>query len=305
MYRARRNQTAEVWVIGVPVRTSHPEEQRPVHHRPTLICVIAGLVTVVLAGCGGGSGTAAGQQQKGPAAASVPAQVLPSAPDPGSIRVPTGAPAASATAEPLPTGPTLELSPLDLWRRTAAVMADQKSASLTLDFRDEQGRAVHAESSVAGNGDCVGHVSAGGGQAQVIHVGMTPYLKGDAAFLTWAGERNGDADLLVTFSGRWLKGAPAQLGAYDIEEMCSLSTAVGNVTADFDGLKQERGPLTVAGRQVVSLTQTGDTSSVTLYVAASGPAVVVKAVRKGGTDVTTTFANLGRAVHAKAPAGTL
>lgn len=275
-------------------------------NRRTLLTFVAtGLVTVVLAGCGGGKDTA-DERHAAPAGESTPVQVLPSVPDPASIQVPTAASVTGTAAEPLPTGPTLELSTTDLWRRTSAVMAGQKSATLAIDFRDEQGGTVHSESSVAGNGDCVGHIAAGGGQAQVIHVGMTPYLKGDAPFWTWAVERSGaPKDLTRLFAGSWVKGPLAQLGAYDLEEMCSLSEAVSNVTSDFSGLKQERGPLTVAGRQVVSLTQTGDSTSVTLYVAVSGPAVVVKAVRKGGPDITTAFTNLGHPVHPKAPAGAL
>lgn len=115
----------------------------------------------------------------------------------------------------------------------------------------------------------------------MIHIGSTPFLKGDAAFWTWATVRKGDPDDARLLSNRWLKGSLAQLGAYDVDSMCSLPEAISNVTSDFDGLKQERGPFTVAGRQVVSLTQTGSTGTVTLYVAISGPAVVVKAVQKG------------------------
>ncbi|WP_328914933.1 MULTISPECIES: hypothetical protein [unclassified Streptomyces] len=277
------------------------------NHKSTCTAVIAGLVAVVLAGCTGGSGAADDKDQGARVKESAPAQVLPSAPDPASIHVPTGAPGtpgSSTPAEPLPTGPTLQLTPLELWQRTSAVMAGQKSASLTIAFRDEQGHPVRAESSVAANGDCVGRVSAGGGQAQVIHIGSTPFLKGDAAFWTWATVRKGDPDDARLLSNRWLKGSLAQLGAYDVDSMCSLPEAISNVTSDFDGLKQERGPFTVAGRQVVSLTQTGSTGTVTLYVAISGPAVVVKAVQKGGSPtVTTTFKDLGRPVHPKLPAG--
>jgi len=267
------------------------------------IAGLAALAALLTTGCAGGSPAAGSTHHDTKAtAAAAPAQVLPSAPDPAAIHVPTGAPATGAPAEPLPTGPTLKLSPPDLWRRTAAVMADQKSASLTLDFRDEDGRPVHAESSVASSGDCVGRITAGGGQAEVVHVGSTPYLKEDTAFGIWAAEHSGDPRLVPD---RWLKNSPAQLGALDVEAMCSLSEAVGNVTADFDGLKQERGPLTVAGRQVVSLKQTGSGGSVTLYVAVSGPAVVVEAVQSGGTGITTTFRDFGTPVHAKAPAGAL
>jgi hypothetical protein len=210
----------------------------------------------------------------------------------------------SAAGEPLPTGPSLSLSPEDLWRRTVAAMAAQTSASLTIDFRDDQGRPVHTESSVASNGDCVGRITAGGGQAQVIHVGQTPYLKGDPAFWAWATQR-GDVAVSTYMVTHWNKGALAQLGYYGVEAMCSLSVATGNTDADFGGTKKEGRPSTVGGRPVVALTQTGSAGSVTLDVVTTGPAVVVKAVQSGGGSptTTTTFANLGKPVHPKAPAG--
>ncbi|WP_205358480.1 hypothetical protein [Actinacidiphila acididurans] len=232
-------------------------------------------------------------------------QVIPSAPDPASIHVPTAAAtAASTAAQALPTGPTLRLSPEDVWRRTVAVMAEQTSASLTVDLRDGQGRPVHAVSSVASDGDCVGRISAGGGQAQVIDAGSTHYLKGDSAFWAWAVSQPGAYGVPEFWVGKWVRGSMATLEAYGVETMCSLSVAVGNVTADFGGAKHEVGPRSILGRQAVSVTETGSAGSLTLDVAATGPATVLRGVQRaaGSATITTTFTHLGVAVHAKAPA---
>lgn len=273
------------------------------NRRPALATVIAFAVAGVVAGCGGG-GTA-GSTHPG-SKDSAPVQGLPSAPDPRSIKVPTGAPVTSDPALALPTGPSGQLSPADLWRRAAAVMAGQKSAALTIDFRDDQGRVGHAASSVASNGDCVGTLTVAGGRAQVVHVGQTPYLKGDAAFWAWAGELNGASQVSRMFTNRWIKGAFAQLGAFSgAAVMCSLPDVVGNTTSDFGGPKSKGASSTVDGHQVVALTQTSDTATVTLYVALTGPAVVLKAVHKDATTTTTTFRNLGAPVHAVAPTGAL
>lgn len=270
-------------------------------HTTTVAVLVTALCAAALAGCGGAK--AGHAEPKAPdSAAAVPVQVLPSAPDPRSIQAPTAAAPAQASAGPLPTGPTVDLSPVDAWTRAAAAMAGQKSASLTLDIRHEDGSRVHAVSSVAADGDCVGHFTEGGGRGEVIHVGPTEYLKGDRRLWEWEARHEGlSVAEAGVFAGVWVKGL-AQLGNFDIDAMCSLSEAVGNVTGDFSGLKQERGPFTVAGRQAVSLTQTGATDSVTLYVPVTGPAVVLKAVQKGDGTITTTFADLGRPVHAKAPA---
>lgn len=209
-------------------------------------------------------------------------QVIASAPDPASIHV----------------------SPEDVWRRAAAVMAEQTSASLTVDLRDGQGRPVHAVSSVASDGDCVGRIFAGGGQAQVIDVGSTHYLKGDGAFWAWAASRPGAYGVPEFWVGRWVRGSFATLEAYGVETMCSLSAAVGNVTGDFGGAKHEVGPRSVLGHRAVSVTETGSAGSLTIDVAATGPATVLRGVQRadGSATVTTTFTHLGVAVHAKAPA---
>jgi hypothetical protein len=281
-----------------------------VKHTTAAAVLSATLAAAVLTGCGGTSrGQDGGAKPKASgSAAAAPVQVLPSAPDPSSIHVPTGAPAdpAASAASAAPTGPTVDLSPVDAWTRAAAAMAGLTSASLTIDVRHQDGSTVHAVSSVAADGDCTGYFTAGGGRAEVIHVGQKEYLKGDARFWAWDARRDGmAADETGLFTGRWVAGALGQLGDFDIEAMCMLSEATGNVTADFSGLKQERGPFTVAGRQAVSLTQTGSAGSVTLYIPTTGPAVVLKAVQKGDDTVTTTFADLGRPVHAKAPAQAL
>ncbi|MFI1093390.1 hypothetical protein [Streptomyces sp. NPDC020917] len=185
------------------------------------------------------------------------------------------------------------------------MMEAQTSVSLTVDVRDDEGGPVRAESSVASDGDCVGRISAGGGQAQVIQVGSMHYLKGDAAFWTWASSRPEGIDIPQFWVGRWVKGSLATLDHFGVETMCSLSDAVGNLTADFGGTKHEVGPRTILGRQAVTVTETGSGGSLTLDVAATGTAAVLRGVQKapGSATVTTTFTGLGVAVHAKAPAG--
>jgi len=205
----------------------------------------------------------------------------------------------------LPSGPTLRLSPEDVWRRTAAVMQAQTSVSLTVDVRDGQGGPVHAESSVASDGDCVGRILAGGGQAHVIQVGSTYYLEGDAAFWTWAVSRPGGVGIPQFWVGKWVKGPLAvTLDHFGVETMCSLSDAVGNLTTDFGGAKHEVGPRSILGRRAVTVTETGSGGSLTLDVAATGTAAVLRGVQKapGTATITTTFTGLGVAVHPKAPA---
>ncbi|MEE4542105.1 hypothetical protein V2S66_09025 [Streptomyces sp. V4-01] len=270
-----------------------------------LVTALSAAALAALTGCGGAAGGDA-KPRASDGAGATPVQALPSAPDPRSIKVPSAAAPAGASAGPAPTGPTADLSPVDAWTRAAATMAGQKSASLTLDIRNQDGGSVHAVSSVADDGDCVGHFTEGGGRGEVIHVGQKEYLRGDARLWAWEDRQEGlPGSDTALFVGRWVAGPLAQLGAFDVDAMCSLPEAVGNVTADFSGLKQVRGPFTVAGRQAVSLTQTGSTDSITLYIPMTGPAVVLKAVQRGDATVTTTFADLGRPVRAKAPANAL
>ncbi|MEU6850412.1 hypothetical protein ABZ901_10865 [Actinacidiphila alni] len=184
-------------------------------------------------------------------------------------------------------------------------MEQQTSASLTLDYRDGQGRPVRAESSVATNGDCVGTLTAGGGRAQVIHIGPAHYLKGDPAFWTWATRRPDAPTVPRLWVGRWVQGWLAQLEAYGADTMCSLTDAVADLTADFGGKKRETGPRNHLGHPTVSVTQSNQTGSITLDITTTGPAVVLRGVQKsaGSTTVTTTFTHLNVPVHAKAPAG--
>jgi hypothetical protein len=282
-----------------------------VRHRFSFPAVVAGFlasaVILSVAGCSSSSDSSGAKTSGSEGSESAPVQVIPSAPDLDSIHVPTPAVAtASASARPLPTGPTVKLSPEEVWRRTAAVMGEQTSASLTVDLRDGQGRPVHAESSVASDGDCVGQLFAGGGRAQVIHVGLKHYLNGDAAFWTWAMRQPGAALLPAYWVGRWVQGAWAQLEAFGVESMCSLTDAVSDLTGDFGGAKQEVGPRSILGRQAVSVTETNADNTLTLDVAASGPATVLRGVQKaGGTAIVTTFTHLGVPVHAQAPADAL
>jgi hypothetical protein len=235
----------------------------------------------------------------------VPSQVLAPVPDPSSIVVPTGATvsAAPTATTAAPTGPTAGLTARQIWTRAAAAMRSQTSASVIVDTVNDQGVRLHATSSMAADGDCVGRFTAGGGHGRVIHVGQIPYVNADR--LVWQAIHPDESSFYVRFfAGRWTGETErwvADLGDFGLDDMCDLTAATQDDTADFGGAMVKGAPRVVDGHRVVPVTQRSDSGSLTLDVAATGPAVVLRVTRPGANPTTVTFTGFGVPVHAQAP----
>jgi hypothetical protein len=128
-----------------------------------------------------------------------------------------------------------------------------------------------------GHDVATGTVSQGGLTAQVLRVGGTTYLKGDAAF--WdatAGAGTGES-----LAGRWVVADTSSQDTSGMASFTDIGRLVDLVLAPT-GTLSKTSVTTVDGQQVVGVVDSSDSS--TLYVALTGPPYPVTIQTPGATD---------------------
>jgi hypothetical protein len=167
------------------------------------------------------------------------------------------------------------LSPGEILRRAKAASTSARSVRIRGTDR-EDGNVTGIDLRVAGKDRAVGTISMHGRHVQVIRIGGTAYIKGDAAFLKAVG--GGAAVRLL--GGKYIRTRA------DAKEFASLLSFT-LVTGLYDELLKVDGQLSKAGRE-----QLNGTSVITLvdgaggkvYVAAEGRPYVLRVSPDGGPD---------------------
>lgn len=155
------------------------------------------------------------------------------------------------------------------------------------------GRSTSLDFSIAKGGECTGAMRNGDmGEADLLVVDKTSYMKGDAAY--WKGALGDDATAKKV-GDRWVKVPSGQN-----DTMCDLKTLFKD--SDLKGV--ERGDDSeVDGKKAATLVKKrsgGET--VTFYVAAEGEPYFLRAVTKGGDEPNTmNFTEFNKRVSVEAP----
>ena len=194
---------------------------------------------------------------------------------------------------------------------TAALAAATKSGSTHYVLT-----AVEGSSSQTISGDATtteGHqtVVQGTQQIEVIYVGGTAYVKGNATGLT--ADMGLSTTQAATYANKWIAVKSTDSLFKSIVQAVTLAGTLSDLNPS--GTLTLTAPTTVAGRQAIGVKgglpgkpQTGVTGSTTLYVAASDPTVPLMFSGKAssGTQHAVdkgTFTNWGKAVQLTAPTG--
>jgi hypothetical protein len=157
---------------------------------------------------------------------------------------------------------------------------------------DDNGQELRFTSAVAGTGKCASVIHEGPDSVQLIGIGETYYLKGDAQY--W---RDAAGDVPAqTFAGKWAK-LPAK-AADSFDGMCRVDPLVdiGDV-----GPVTRGAATTKYGASVVPLRRRDDDGTVdTAYVAATGTPYVL-GLANTDVDAYVRFTGFGKAVKISAP----
>lgn len=191
-----------------------------------------------------------------------------------------------------------------------AVKATSGADSLRMkgEIQDESaGGTVRMDMAMNRKGECAGTMSMGGeGQAELIKVGDTLYMKYDEAFLRAQSKDSSEeeADMVVDMlAGKWTKTSATSADSQDMASFCDLDT----VLADFEDVNSDatRGKTAeVDGTPAIVLNEKDGKDSYTLYVATKGEPYLLRVVSKSAKEPgDLVFTDFDKPVPAKAPGG--
>ncbi|WEH17485.1 hypothetical protein [Streptomyces sp. VNUA24] len=191
-----------------------------------------------------------------------------------------------------------------------AVKATSGADSLRMkgEIQDESaGGTVRMDMAMNRKGDCAGTMSMGGeGQAELIKVGDTLYMKYDEAFLRAQSKDSSkeEADMVVDMlAGKWTKTSATSADSKDMASFCDLDT----VLADFEDVNSDatRGKTAeVDGTPAIVLKEKDGKDSYTLYVATKGEPYLLRVVSKSAKEPgDLVFTDFDKPVPAEAPEG--
>lgn len=191
-----------------------------------------------------------------------------------------------------------------------AVKATTGADSLRMkgEITDETaGGTVQLDMAMNKKGDCAGTMSMGGeGQAELIKVGDTIYMKYDEAFLRAQSKDSSkeEADMVVEMlADKWTKTSATAEDSEDIASFCDLDETL----SEFEDTNSdaERGKTTTFdGTPAITLNERDGKDRYTLYVATEGKPYLLRVVSKSAKEPgELAFTDYNKPVPAEAPKG--
>ncbi|MGW0845219.1 hypothetical protein ACWD26_34820 [Streptomyces sp. NPDC002787] len=210
--------------------------------------------------------------------------------------------------EDKPEGPFAGLTGGEIADKAVKATSDADSLRMKGEVQDDSaGGTVQMDMAMNKKGDCAGTLSMDGeGEAELIKVGDTIYMKYDEAFLRAQSKdaSKEEADMAVEWlADKWTKTSATAEDSKDIAGFCDLDT----VLADFEDVNSdaERGKTAaVAGTPAIVLNEKDGKDSYTLYVATEGKPYLLRVVSKSADEPgDLTFTDYDKPVPAEAPKG--
>jgi hypothetical protein len=192
--------------------------------------------------------------------------------------------------------------------RAVEATTGASSLRMTGDVPDDgSGGTITLDMALNKKGECAGTMSMGGqGEAELIKVGDTVYMKYDEAFLRAQskGEKKADVDAAVALlAGKWTKMSAKGEDAKDIAGFCDLDTVLGDA-GDVNSDAQRGKTTTVDGTPAIVLHERDGKGRYTLYVATEGEPYLLRVDDASGTNPgTVTFGEYDEPVPARKPSG--
>ncbi|EMF50778.1 MULTISPECIES: lipoprotein [Streptomyces] len=205
-------------------------------------------------------------------------------------------------------GPFAGLSGGEIADKAVKATSGAESLRMKGEIEDESaGGTVQMDMAMNKKGDCAGTMSMGGeGQAELIKVGDTLYMKYDEAFLRAQSKDSSkeEADMVVDMlADKWTKTSAAGEDSKDMASFCDLDT----VLADFEDVDSNatRGKTSeVEGTPAIVLDEKDGKDRYTLYVATEGEPYLLRVVSKSAKEPgDLVFTDYDKPVPAKAPKG--
>ncbi|UUU33366.1 hypothetical protein JIX56_27885 [Streptomyces sp. CA-210063] len=207
-----------------------------------------------------------------------------------------------------PKGPFAGLTGGEIADKAVKATSDADSLRMKGEVQDDSaGGTVQMDMAMNKKGDCAGTLSMNGeGEAELIKVGDTIYMKYDEAFLRAQSKDapKEEADLAVEWlADKWTKTSATAEDSKDIASFCDLDT----VLADFEDVNSDatRGKTTeLDGTPAIVLDERDGKDRYTLYVATEGKPYLLRVVSKSADEPgDLVFTDYNKPVPAEAPKG--
>ncbi|MFE7837875.1 hypothetical protein ACFU53_18065 [Streptomyces sp. NPDC057474] len=205
-------------------------------------------------------------------------------------------------------GPFAGLTGGEIADKAVKTTSDADSLRMKGEVQDKSdGGTVQMDMAMNKKGDCAGTLSMNGeGEAELIKVGDTIYMKYDEAFLRAQSKDSSkeEADMVVDMlAGKWTKTSATAEDSKDMASFCDLDT----VLADFEDVNSDatRGKTSeVDGTPAILLDEKDGKDRYTLYVATEGKPYLLRVVSKSANEPgDLVFTDYDKPVPAEAPKG--
>ena len=206
-----------------------------------------------------------------------------------------------------PKGPFAGLTGGEIANKAVKATTDAESLRMKGEGQDGSGETVQMDMAMDKKGDCAGTLSMNGeGEAEVVKVGDTIYMKYDEAFVRAQskGSSKEETDMVVDMlADKWTKTSATAEDSKDIASFCDLDTML----ADFKDVNSDatRGKTAeVDDTPAIVLNEKDGKDRYTLYVATEGKPYLLRVVSKSADEPSDlTLTDYNKPVPAKAPKG--
>jgi hypothetical protein len=211
---------------------------------------------------------------------------------PATAAATTAAATPTATPTPTPTVPTLDTDKLtaqEIEKQAKDALAATTALRMSGTIADQDGN-MDMDLAMDNKGQCKGTMSLPGmGKIEIMNDGKASYIKGDSAFWTAVGGKDG-GKAAELFKGRYLTGFDSDPKMKMMTSFCNL-TDFSKQIADGKTKKAEKGtPGNINGLKTFSLKVTDDSGELsTLHIATEGKPYPVQIETDSAKDGKTTI----------------
>lgn len=192
-----------------------------------------------------------------------------------------------------------EESPQTILEETESDMKALSSVRMVGDIVSD-GEELSFDMMVSTEGDCVGTMGVGGGEAELISVGGTSYMKPDAAF--WDSFAGAQSEMIKGMVGdKWVLMGGSD---GDLSDLCDLDELLEDLGSEDEEEGEVAGTEDVDGQEAVEVrSETDEGDPLTVWVATEDPHHILKMeVTEGDEPGTIRFSDFNEDVDAEAPA---
>ncbi|MFP8907754.1 hypothetical protein [Streptomyces atacamensis] len=155
-----------------------------------------------------------------------------------------------------------------IMERAAEAMREADSLRVTGWVAAADDGRMTIDLALAGDGECTGTMTVGGGTAEILAAEGQTYMKGDERFWESRSDGGPGEDMAVEMlSERWVKTGPGESGAGP-GAFCDLDGLLEDMESGGSGETGKREPVDLDGREAIPLVQEEDgEGTTTAYVA--------------------------------------